>query len=528
MPGIFSTYNTAIKGLQSNSLAIQTSSNNIANADTEGYSRQRVVMSESTPYESSDYQIGTGVDVDNIERIRNKYLDAQIWHEYAYCGTYTSSQAVLEQAEIVFSSDDTGLNAAMDEMWEAWSDLAESPEGTNGRKIVVQATKTFTDLMNQMASQISTLESDTTDLIANEASKVNDLVKQIQDVSDQIYRMSIKGVEANDLEDQRGVLLDELSSLVNIDVDYDEYSRVQITEIETDTILLNSNDTKGDPPVTMSVIGDIEDVGGGNEKITLYRDGDTANPVSITVTAGTYSLSEGDAVYVNASDWADYDDGTITAPPLTKADLEEGEIAGNIDALEKLEEYETELNDLASATAAIVNEIHTYDGSEAIFETSDGTATFTAANIQVNSAVLSDVDKIQAGESGSEEGDGSRALLISKLSNIKLDMTDITSITSAFDDSTMTLTSYSGGSTLGDVYEDIVSTVGSDLQRVNNGVIGEKALVAKLEAREESISGVSIDEETVNLIQYSDLYAANSKVISTLTEMMDTVLSIVR
>ncbi len=510
-----------MKGLQSNSLATQTAGNNIANAETKGYTRQRVIMQESTPYEYAKFQIGTGVDVTNIERIRDKYLDTQIWHEYASYGTYSSAQTVLEQAEIIFSADKTGLNTAITEMWTAWSDLSESPEGTNARTIVLQATETFTDMMNQMASQTETLKSDTTNMLASKTKEANDLISNIQELSDQIYKMNISGLEPNSLEDQRGVLLDRLSSLVNINVDFDGNSRVQITDADTGETLLQHN-TKEEPALRMSVVGSVADDG---LSITLYRDGDKTNPVTIDVTPGTYSA--GDVVYVDTTEWNAYDIDNTDLPALVKAELKEGELVGNIQALAKLKGYESELNDLANFVGKTVNYLHTEKEAAGITPIFTKTGTdFTAADIKVNSLVKDDVMLIDAGANGGLSGDGAKALLISQLNEIKLDVSDLDNyLSSNYNVGTLTLTSSSSlGSTLGGVYGELVSNVGSDTQRASNGVLTQASLVGALEEREESLTGVSIDEETVNLIKYADLYAANSKVISTLTEMMDVLL----
>ncbi len=530
MPGIFSTYNTAIKGLQANSLATKTASNNIANAESQGYTRQRVILQESMPYSFSKFQVGTGVDVTNIERVRDKYLDAQIWHEYACYGSYTSAQYVMEQAEIIFNADETGLNNALTEMWTAWSDLAESPEGTNGRTIVLQATETFTGMLNQMASQTQTLKSDTTDLIASKTKEANDLISDIKALNDQIYKMNLKGLEPNSLEDQRGVLLDKLSALVNINVDYNEDSKVMITDADTGEVLL-AHDTAGEPDLKMSVIGNITD-DGTDQNITVYRDGDTSSPVEITVPSGTYDFSTGDVVYIETQEWAEYDADNTDIPPLTKAELKEGELAGNMEALAKLEGYASQLDDLAFAVATTVNYILTDGGTNGTPIFDDTNPDYTAANIKVNPDVQDDVTLIEAGAFGGLPGDGARALLISKLNEISLPA-DVSGtnledyLDNYYNETEFTLESDPSGRTLGGFYADIVATVGSDTQRASNGVSTQAALVAALEEREESISGVSIDEETVNLIKYSDLYAANSKVISTLTEMLDAVLNMV-
>ena len=128
--GIFSTFNTAKRGLYAQQHAVSTASHNIANANTEGYSRQRVHM-RTTPgfLIPNTGVVGTGVEIADIARIRDAYLDVQIRYETSRKGQYLARQEILEQVEMAFMEpSDTGLNTVMGRMWDAWQELAKSPK----------------------------------------------------------------------------------------------------------------------------------------------------------------------------------------------------------------------------------------------------------------------------------------------------------------------------------------------------------------------------------------------------------------
>src|SRR5690554_748446 len=127
MSGIFTTFNTAKRGMFGQQHSINTTSHNITNANTEGFSRQRVQL-ETTPGFSiaGVGRMGTGVQVSTITRIRDAYLDTQIRYEGSIAGQYRARQEVLDQVEMIFlEPSDAGLNTIMGRMWDSWQELSK-------------------------------------------------------------------------------------------------------------------------------------------------------------------------------------------------------------------------------------------------------------------------------------------------------------------------------------------------------------------------------------------------------------------
>lgn len=530
MSSIFGIFNTAKRGMQAQTFAIHTTSHNISNANTEGFSRQRANMQASLAYSYVGVgQLGTGVDVTGVQRIRDGFLDAQIWYENSINGRFTSSESVLEQVEMIFlEPSDIGINSALDQLWSGWQQLSKTPEGSTARTVVAQTSSTFADTLNHTSFQLDTLKSDTISLIEGKTYEANKLISQIQEVSDQIYKLEMKDLTPNDLHDRRGVLIDQLSSLVNINTEYDEFSRVRITDADTNAVILDFH-TQDPPSSEMSVIRSAVNDGMGNQMLTVLRGGDITKVETLTVPADTFS--DGDIVYAAPDEWDTYEGGGVE-PTLIKANLEEGELAGNVQSLNKVVEYQKELDKLAYSIAEAINFIHSELSGIPFFTTKDGLATFTANNIQVNSDILSDPTKIHAGKTfPSSSGDGSRALAIAQLRDATFRMTNSTDFSNYlsdpanYDSDTMTIKDDPAGTTFEGYFKDIVAKIGIDTKQVKNGVENQTILLLQLEQRRESISGVSIDEEVANLVQFQNAYQANARVITTLTDMLDTLIN---
>jgi len=531
MSGIFQTFNVAKLGMQVQQNAVNTTSHNISNANTEGFSRQRVNLQTTQPFSYAGIgQFGTGVEVVSITRTRDEFLDSQIRFENSIEGRYKAGESALEQVEMVFlEPSDTGLNSVLDAFWNSWQELSKTPENSNAKTIVAQSAVTFCDAANHMDGQMETLKADLATLQTSKVYDANVLVGQINDMNDQIYRVKIKGLEPNDLMDRRDLLVDRLSTIVNIETSLDENGSMEITNRETGGILLDSN-PKQPAEHEMSAVQSVEYVEGdidGEYHLTVARKGDSSDTYTIKTNVADYA--QGDVVFTDPEE--DWDDGVVA---LTRPDLQEGALAGNSLAIEDITAYKGKLDSLVNGIAKTVNKIHNPDSGEAdddistmdFFLTKDGANDFSADNISVNPDILDDTNLVQAGEaSDSPAGDGSRALAIAQLRNGRFDMTDIETDVAGYDAGDMSITTNPAGTTFDSFYKDIVATIGIDTQDARRGSENQEILLLQLNQRKDSISGVSIDEEVASLIQYQTAYQANARVMSTLSQMLDTLIN---
>ncbi|PLX30884.1 MAG: flagellar hook-associated protein FlgK, partial [Clostridiales bacterium] len=402
MSGIFQTFNVAKLGMQVQQNAVNTTSHNVSNANTEGFSRQRVNLQTTQPFSYAGIgQFGTGVEVVSITRTRDEFLDAQIRFENAIDGRYKAGETALEQVEMVFlEPSDTGLNSVLDSFWNSWQELSKTPENSNAKTIVAQSAVTFCDAANHMDGQMETLKADLATLQASKIYDANILLDQINDMNDQIYRVKIKGLEPNDLMDRRDLLVDRLSSIIDIETSLTKDGSMEITNRETGGILLDSN-PKEPAEYEMSAVQSVEYVEGdvdGEYHLTVARKGDASDTYTVKTNVADYV--QGDVVFTDPEE--DWDDGVVA---LTRPDLQEGALAGNFLSIEKIEAYQDKLDSLVNGIAKTVNKIHNPDRGEVgddlstmdFFSTMDGEDDFTAENISVNSEILNNVNLVQAG-----------------------------------------------------------------------------------------------------------------------------------
>lgn len=221
--------NLGYKGVAAQQRALDVTGHNIANANTDGFSRQRAVMVTDMPMYTPNGYIGSGVDIINVERIRDKFLDQQYRNESNNKGywdvtfnTYTKIEDILNEPL------DGSLRKSMDDFWSAWQDLSKDPESAAIRTTVVQKGITAADSFNHLNDQLELLKKDIGYNLQNKVSDVNSLAARIADINLQIIRSESDGRMANDFRDRRDMLVEELAKIVNIDITEDNRGGMNI------------------------------------------------------------------------------------------------------------------------------------------------------------------------------------------------------------------------------------------------------------------------------------------------------------
>lgn len=473
MSGLFGTLNNATKGLNVQQSALQTTSHNISNANTVGYSRQKVNMVADNPYTLGGIgQLGTGVRIASIDRIVDPYVNKQLRNENSSLEMYSKKSEVLGQLEGIFNEPSTtGLNNNLSKVFSSWTYLGSNPELATAKTMVAQNSETFTDTLHHMSNQIDSLHKDTVQDIEKNVLDFNSKVTQLDSLNKQIFNMTSQGQAPNDLLDQQDKILSELTGIAGVKARYDNFNRVSVT-VGGVSVLTEAS----------------------NSKMSISSDSGTAGQL---VVGGQ--------------------DIEITS----------GNIKGSQEALTEIAIKKLDLNDIAFTFATAVNAVHSDGGKGTDFfdlsETVDGNY---VASIQVNKAILADVSKINAGKNIETVvgGDGTRAQAIAALQNTKLEYSaNPTKMT--YNKETMTIDNQPGGSTVSGAYNDSVTQMGIVKQQSDNMVDSQESLVSLLEARRDSVSGVSINEEVTNTIAYQSAFEANSRIISVVSEMLDTLIN---
>ena len=227
MRSTFSGLNTMVRGVFANQLSLDTVGHNITNASTEGYSRQSVnqaaTRAQEVPSLYGGALVGTGVDAMSIMRARNVYADKQFWAETSTHEYYKAEQVNYDKLEVIFDdSDNTGIKDAMDAFYAAWSALSKDASADSSRVTVIEKGNIFADKMSTVASQLQDQINAQYDDMRIHLAEVNDINDQIVELNKNISGAEAVGAQANDLRDQRDLLVDKLSAYMNVNIYEDD------------------------------------------------------------------------------------------------------------------------------------------------------------------------------------------------------------------------------------------------------------------------------------------------------------------
>jgi flagellar hook-associated protein 1 FlgK len=556
MSGLYSTLNVAVRGMTAQQNALDVTSHNIANANTEGYSRQRANMETTRPFGMPTMnnaigvgQLGTGVQVSSITRIRDSYLDYQVRTENGTMGLYEGREKFLSEVESIFNEvSDTGISDMLGEVFASWSALSTSPESSNTRTVVAQKSEALTNQLNSTYNLLTKLKTNCQEVIQKDIVDINGMIDQIDELNQQVRAVKIGGNEPNDLMDKRDLLVDKLSTKFGITIDKKVLAGEDLKATDNvgatpaaDLYFVRSESSED--VSRLSYVSEIKDNGGGSYTVTYYKNGD----ISSDSNKKTIIMSLSDAEYTSLDQgrvlWADKEG---TAKPKIFAP-KTGELNGYQSVQGDIDKYVGELNNLAKGIAFSVNAVHSGE-SDATNDTlkffvnsddEDKENEITAGNISVNEKILDDVMLINVGinNDSSKNGstDGNRALAISQLGDIKLGIQDIddtnrtTFLGAGFiPNDTLgvsTVTSSVSGMTISGYFTNIITKLADQTQYAKKTVTNHTTLLAGLNQSRTSISGVSLDEEMANMIQFQHAYQANAKIISTVDELLDLVIN---
>ena len=233
MDGGISTFfgiETALRGLLAQQRALDVTSHNVANANTDGYTRQQALMTATDALQVTDgsrmstlASIGSGVDIASYQRIRDQFLDMQFRAQNMVLGDKQATSNALDQIETALSEPgDTGISAQLAKFWSAWSDVANSPESPAARQALVDQGTTLAESIQQLYGQLSAAagqaNAEYNSILASPNGDVAQAANEIATLNDAIKKAVAAGDHPNDLLDRRDQLLDKLSQLGQVSV----------------------------------------------------------------------------------------------------------------------------------------------------------------------------------------------------------------------------------------------------------------------------------------------------------------------
>lgn len=435
MAGLIGNLHSAASGMSVSQKSIQTTSHNINNINTPGYSRQRVEQSAKSAYSNPGYnssmgpgQIGTGVQATDVIRIRNTFYDFQYRSESHNYGEASVKYQHYTNMEKIFNEpSDSAISASISDFFSSWQELSKNPNDTGAKDIVMQNAKYLATNISNVKEKLDKLSSQAEKKLNDDVSEINDMIKELRGLNKDIKLIQGSGKTPNDLMDQRDNVIDKLSQKLNI-----ENSEVQ------------------------KLI---------NEKL---------------------------------------EDGTeLTLDELKKIGDVSGEIQGSLDMISKISEYTSDLKELAKGLTKGVNNVlngrdfndnNAVATDQQIFIFNDNGDPIIKAN---DALVNSPKDLVMTAEKAEK-------MYKLKDEKITIDGEDIT---------------------IGNYYNNIVQKLGNETKEVIRMEKNQSKLLEEIDNLRLNVSGVSLDEEMVNLIQFQHSYNASAKVISTIDSLLDVVVN---
>jgi flagellar hook-associated protein 1 FlgK len=227
----------ARRALMAQQRAMEVTGHNIANANTPGFSRQQALMATAAPFPypaanapaGGAWQLGSGVEITAIRRVRDSFLDYQFRSAIHSLGYWEANREVLSQVEMTFlEPSENGLANLLSEFWGAWQELSKNPESMPVRVSLREKARSLTDTVRLMYRNIEDLRQGVALDIETKVAEVNALAGQLVDLNQQIVRVTALGQHPNDLLDQRDLLLDRLSRRLSIALAYKPNGAVEV------------------------------------------------------------------------------------------------------------------------------------------------------------------------------------------------------------------------------------------------------------------------------------------------------------
>ncbi|MNZ71734.1 Flagellar hook-associated protein 1 [compost metagenome] len=516
MTSTFHGIETSKRALFVNTTSMQTLGHNISNASTEGYSRQRVNQTEARPIwamgmtkSQQPGMLGTGVEYGSITRVRDSFLDIQYRRENQYLGSWEVLNATMVSIQgILNEPSGSGLSTVMDDFWNSWETLNRDPSLLSARVAVAGAASNMTDTLKHVSESLNNLTNDINSNIDKKVLEANNLLDNIARLNVLIRDNESFGDHANDYRDQRDLLIDKLSTIVDVQFTEDEVGMVNITAAGANVLTGDAVTYLTAANAATATAGQLNGYTKSLTETQTIRD--QLNAMVNTLVNGDIkvTLSNGyvTPAQMTALNQVTLEDGTtIPAGQVIPAG---SRIASSMDIMVK------GFNGLHQLGYTLTEP--TTSGIPFFVSTSGA---FTIDDIRVNPEILADTNKIAA--SSKYENTGGVDKVIRGNSDIA---NALASLRDALFTFPADLTSLSKGTT-DDYFRALAGDLGIRAANTERNFNNQQSMVDNLQIQRQSISGVSIDEELADMIRFQQAYNAAARNMTTVDEMLDRVIN---
>lgn len=487
MPGTWLGLETGRRGMMVHQRALDTTGHNLANASTPGYSRQEVMITQTDPFSNPTMdsavtpgQLGTGSMVNMIRRITDEHLQYNVLKSATDSSYWEDQISILQRAEASFSEPATdGIDDRLVDFFKAWMDLNNTPQDPGIKAAVVEIGDGLANLMSYTYDQLNEIQNSVASvddtpavvggILKEQVDRVNDVLKQINDLTEAIKKIYDLGQQPNDLMDKRDVLLEELAEFGPVTITHGYTNGKPNGELQVSFMgqeVINSEDA-GFQPVTLSL--NYND--GGTE------DDDTDDTIELL-------FSDPNGTELKTVDLTNQVDLTDPANSVSG-----GSLLGVEKARQQIVGFKDKLNNIATTLRDNIMS----DSTNYFFQGDLENGDFKVIPSLVNDPTQLDGDK-------AKDNANVRSLEIS-----------IPPVTKPC--------------TLEEYYGILITEVGAAAKGADDMAATQSAIREQIAALRDSVSGVSIDEELTKMLQFQYGFQASSRMINTIDGMLDVIIN---
>ena len=469
------------QALTANQIAIQTTGNNISNVNTPGYVRQRANFATSSQT-GVNGEIDMGTQISDIENLTSNLLNGLVQQSLGQQGyadnqaslTSTVQDALGEQFSSASSSSTSSttqsgsgpIQSAMQNFFSALQTLSNSPTDASARAVVAQDAQTLSSAINGAYQRLQSTQAQVASDAGTVTSQINQLSTQIASLNQQIIEVQASGSNANNLTDTREADIEQLSSLVNVTATPQSDGTVSVA--------------LADNPAVVLVDGSDSNGTGTTQSLSVTYNAASATPLTVSGST-TGSLGAG-----------------VPSAGSLGSDLD---VANNVIGSPAADGNTGLLGQLDGVAASLISAVNTQNAAGYDLNGNPGGTFFTGAgagDIGVSATITSNPSTIAAASTAGAPLDGSNALALSQLQS---------------------------NSSILPAFQNMVSNLGETVASAQTNQTTQDQITQQVQNQRSSVSGVSIDEEMTNLINYQQSYAASARFITTISSLYDTLLN---
>lgn len=474
MAGLFSALNAGKTALSVNQKSIEVIGNNISNVNTEGYSRQSADLTPYPSMTSGDFFVGQGVVVSNVSRDHDVFVNNMLQEKSIEYGLQDGQTSALAELERIFSIGEENISTEINKFFDSWQELSANPSGLVERDMVIQRGELLSEKFNLAVDDLNKVEENINDSLISKIDGVNSKIQEIADLNQRIFTIEIHGQTANSARDRRDLLAKDLATSLGVQTYPDSQGMLAVQL------------PGGLPLVQGNMAMEIEGVQNGSDMDLVLHAGGVTRPIQ------SHNLG--------------------------------GEFEGLVNIRDQF--IPSIKNDLDRLAYELTESVNTAHAAGAGLDSVSGRNFFSAPNpvppppasdpwldaARNISVAITDSNHIAAANAPVPPdtvapGDNRNSLVISNIGEDFL---------------------IDGKDNFGAYYGKLTARIGVEANQNRLAVGGAEDAMNQLQNIRDGLSGVSLDEEMINLIQYQRGFESSAKFLATIDEMMGSLMDLKR